>query len=166
MSSDSPAVKLMIQSGLVPQNVVQQLVNWRLLPGDSVESTGSDPVTLEQGWESVEGFVAELNQVITEEMATIRQTDLNKSGHYEEAFLTFADSTMNRTQDVFVDQLGRLVLPAKPEYETLLSVSFRSVNGEGEDTRTVVSKEPRYEGTRRSALVVCLESKEAPNADH
>ena len=166
MSNESPAVKLMIQSGLVPTNMVQQLVNWRLLPEDFVESTGSEPVTLEHGWPTVESFVTELNKAITEEMATIRQTELGQSGHFEEVFLVFADSTLNRTQDVFVDRLGRLVLPAKPEYETLLTVSFRSMNGEERTVRKVVNKEPRYEGAHRSALVICLESEEVPDEKH
>jgi hypothetical protein len=96
-------------------------------------------------------------------MSTIRQTELDQSGHYEEAFLSFADQSLNRTQDVFVDRLGRVVLPAKPEYETLLSVSFMSTNGEGKVTKKVVDKEPRYEGTRRSALVICLATEENSN---
>ena len=156
MTEGSPAVRLMIQSGLVPKNVVQQLVNWRLLPEDFVQSTGSDPVSLESKWETVESFVDELGQAITKEMSTIRQTELDKSGHFEEAYLTFADKTLSRTQDIFVDRLGRVVLPAKPEYEMLESISFMSVNGEGKVTKEVVNKEPRYEGTRRSALVIYL----------
>ena len=158
MSSESPAVRLMIQSGLIPKNVVQQLVNWRLLPENSVESTGSAPVSLESNWESVEQFVDELGQALTKEMATIRQTELDQSGHYEEVFLVFADQTLNRSQDVFVDRLGRVVLPAKPEYDQLLSVAFMSSNGEGKVTRVVVDKEPRYEGTRRSSLVIYLDA--------
>lgn len=113
-------------------------------------------MSLESEWPTVEDFVAQLGKALTDEMSTIRQTELDQSGHYEEVFLSFGDSTRNRTQDVFVDRLGRVVLPAKDEYGMLLSVSFQSTNGEGKITKAVVDKEPRYEGTRRSALVIYL----------
>jgi hypothetical protein len=167
----SPAVKLMIESGIIPKNTVQQMARWRLLPEDSIELSGKDPVALENESPKVEKFVEDLRGALTEEYSTIRQTDLDRPGHFEEVLLVFENprlleqdtpvvvdknGRMTYTQDVFIDRLGRLVLPAKAEYDDLKEVHFMSDNGEGPIIKEGVSREPRYEGTRKSALVVCL----------
>lgn len=165
----SPAVKLMIEAGIIPKNTVQQMARWRLLPEASVELSGIAPVDLESETPKVEEFVVNLNEALTDEFGSIRQTDLDRPGHFEEVLLVFEDVPVGTedvsvdskgrssvTQDVFIDRLGRMVLPAKAEYESLKEVHFMSENGEGPIVKEVINKEPRYEGTRKSALVVYL----------
>jgi hypothetical protein len=101
----------------------------------------------------VDQFVHDLSKAITEDMAEIRETELDKAGFYREATLEFDDTTLRTTCEVFVDRLGRVVTPCSGMWVRLKLVQFA-----GEEPRKVLKKEPRFEGERPVALVMYLES--------
>lgn len=156
-SDPSKSVRLMIQSGIVPKNALQQLINWRLLPEDCAGLSGTKPVSIEKGWDTVKDFVDELGEALSEEDRSVRETQLEHSGGYRKAHLKFSDSSLNITTDVFVDQLGRLILPPEQVYQELTGAIFIDTNG-GENLRGICNLEKRYEGSTVSAFVVYLES--------
>lgn len=164
--SANPPVKLMIQSGLVPDNVLQQLVNWRLLPANSTELSGQSPISMEKEWDDVESFMNDLQSALDREAKTIRETDLDWAGGYHNVSLRlrgpkgeadwFAENT-----EVLVDALGRVILPAKAKYKDLLSITFlEEGNGHPPALREVLQVECRYRANRVVAYVVYL--KEVP----
>jgi len=172
------AVKLMIQSGMVPEAVARQLVNWRLLPEASVESLGSHEVSLENEWGSVEEFLQDLQRALSEEMGTVRQTELDHAGEMLAARLFFRGETHYEQVNVLVDKLERVHLPVHPRYEQVEFVAI-SVSGtpkslgntiehywahystvDKEATwrpRKVVRTEARHKGDRQVAWVCYLE---------
>jgi len=162
MSENPSTVKfMMIQAGLVPENVVQQLVRWRLLPKDSAELTGSRPVSLEREWSDVESFVNELRSALDEEAKTIRETNLDNTGGYRPVSLRLRsqeESWRAENVDVFVDQFGRVILPAKERYADVLSITFLDEqNGSKSAPRNVVQIERRYRDNKVTAFVVYVE---------
>jgi hypothetical protein len=107
-------------------------------------------VSLESEWDSVEGFVHNLKAAISEEMSSIRQTELDKiGGGFRSAILAPGEDTPIQ---VFVDKLGRVILPADTDIKSLSTIQFDD-NGA---VRTVVQFEPRYEGDKQVAWVVYL----------
>lgn len=148
----SKAVRLVIQAGLVPKEVVQQLARWGLFPEGSIESTGKAGV--ETQWETVEEFVEDLSFALSKEASEIRETELNYSGGFRECYLEFKKESeyLNETGQVFIDKLGRAIVPSTKfwcavEYITFEGESFR---------REIVSRGARYEGLNTVALVYCL----------
>lgn len=153
----SEAVKLMIQSGMIPPNAVQQLVNWRLLPEDFVQSIEKLPVTLESKWEAVEKFIGALRGALSNEMKTIRETEFDHAGGFRDARLYFNGKMGKGTlEKVFVDRLGRVITPAEKKYQKLSGV--RLVGG---PLRAVVNQESRFEGSQEVAYVHYLDKEEA-----
>lgn len=135
------------------------MVNWRLLPEDSVALAGTREVTIEKGWDTVSEFVDELNEAMSEEDRSIRESVLDKSGGFYRARLEFADHDLDCEDDVFIDTIGRLVVPPEQKYQELQMVTILEANGGTAPTpRQVVSMENRYEGEYISAFVIYLES--------
>ena len=164
MNDQNPSVKLMIQSGLIPENALQQLVNWRLLPETSVESSGSRPISMEKEWDDVESFVYELRTALDEEAKTIRETELDQVGEYRNVAVRIPSDTeagvdwASETLDVFVDRLGRVLLPPKKKFEQAISVTFLDDENGGESTlKKVVQVENRFKGQKLAAYVIYLE---------
>lgn len=155
----SPAVKLIIQSGMVPDNVLQQLANWKLLPEGSKQSSGSPQVSLEQEWDSIEEFVAQLRDALSKEFREIRETDLSRSGGFHKALLHYEESGFDAVEEIFVDRLGRVILPAsEPAYRTLKGVTL--MDGPPEIRQEVVKTEVRYKGEEETDLVLYLSKEE------
>lgn len=125
-----------------------------------MELAGTREVTIEKGWDTVKEFVDDLNEALSEEEQSIRETTLDKSGGFKKAHLRFADSNLDRVEDIFMDTLGRVVLPPEQEYQELQSVAIIEVNGGKQHTQAVVSLETRFEGEHVSAFVIYLEAKE------
>jgi len=137
------------------------MVNWRLLPEDSVALAGTREVTIEKGWDTVREFVDELNEALSEEDRSIRESVLDKSGGFRKAHLEFADHSLDGEEDVFVDTIGRLVVPPEQKYQELQRVTILDANGGIPPTpRQVVGLENRYEGQYVSAFVIYIESEE------
>ena len=160
--STSPAVKLLIQSGMIPENTLQQLINWKLLPGGYSSLHGDKPVSLESKWTTVEEFVDRLRAALTEEMGIIRETELDRTGGFRKAQMKACApccDTMHTLPDteVFVDRLGRVLLPARDPYTHVELVSL-----DGGAFREIVRRESRYEGEKQVAWVCYLEGD--PNA--
>ena len=147
----SPAVKIMIKSGLLPENVLQQLVGWRLLPEHLKNSCGGHPEPFENEWSSVEEFLADLRNAHDTEALLVRETELVKAGGYFPA--TLACQGEDICCDVFIDRLGRVVLPGGANVEKITGVSVRGAN-----VQKVLNREPRYRGDQIIAWVLYLES--------
>jgi hypothetical protein len=146
-----PAVKLLIQSGVVPENTVRQLISWKLLPENFSSLHGGSPVSLESNWESVEEFVDGLKAALTTEMGSIRETEFDRVGGFREAMLYLPDSPWVH-EDVFVDRLGRVLLPAAEPYSRVERLCLA-----GDPVREIVRREPRYEDKKQVAWVCYLE---------
>lgn len=154
-----PAVKLMIQSGVIPESAVKQLINWRLLPEDSERLIGSQPVNLEGAWDTVEKFIDTLKEALVDEMKTIRETELDRPGGFRDAKLYFNHRVGRAVSEkVFVDWCDRIVTPAEDRWEQLTSVQLV-----GGPIRQIVKQELRFEGDQKVAIVHYLESQEEPN---
>jgi len=150
------AVKLMIQSGVIPAATVRQLINWRLLPEDSEGLIGNLPVNLEGAWETVEKFVGDLKGALVDEMKTIRETELDHPGWFRDAKLYFNGKVGKGISDkVFIDRLDRIVTPVDDKWEKLTAV--RLVGG---PMRSVIKNEFRYEGDQKVAIIHYLEKEE------
>jgi hypothetical protein len=107
-------------------------------------------VSLESKWDSVEDFVHSLKAALTEEMAAIRQTELDTvGGGFRSAVLSPGDGV---AQQVFVDKLDRVILPVDEMVKEISTIRFEDNGGE----RSVVQLEPRYEGDKQVAWVVYL----------
>ncbi len=149
------STKMLIEAGVIPRNTLQQLANWRLLPEDYVESHGVHPVKLDtSNSEEVTRFVKELSVAITKDMAEIRETELDRTGNYCAARVWFSNADpAGYPKDVFVDRLGRVVMPVSEKlFEKVLF-------DDDKVPRKVVKREPRYEGDKIVALVTYLEAK-------
>lgn len=148
-----PAVKLMIQSGMIPESTIRQLINWRLLPEDSEKLIGSQTVSLEGAWATVEKFVDTLKESLVDEMKTIRETELDRPGGFRDAKLYYSGKMGKGTcEKVFVDRLDRVVTPVIPKYGKLTAIRFV-----GGPIRLVVKQEVRFEGDQKVAIVHYLE---------
>ena len=160
MSENPSTVKfMMIQSGLVPENVVLQLVNWRLLPEDSARLTGSRPINMEKEWDDVESFVKDLRSALDVEAQTIRETELDPDGGYRSVSVQVPSDTQDWVAvEAFVDRLGRVFLPPRPAFGEAISVIFLDEgNGGNSETRKVVRVESRFRGEKVAAYVVYVE---------
>jgi len=135
-------------------------VNWRLLPEDSVKLAGTREVTIEKGWDTVKEFVDDLSGALSEDERAIRETVLDQSGGFKKVQLQYATASLNEVEDVFVDTLGRIILPPEQKYQELQSVTFIGVNGGEAEPRDVVNMETRYEGNLVSDFVIYLEVQE------
>jgi hypothetical protein len=148
-----PAIKLMIQSGMVPESMIRQLINWRLLPEDSEKLIGNQTVSLEETWETVEQFIDTLKSALVNEMKTIRETELDRPGGFRDAKLYFNNRVGNvSSEKVFVDRLDRVVTPAEDKYSVLTAVQLL-----GGPIRSVLKHESRFEGDQEVAFVHYLE---------
>lgn len=150
--------QMLIEAGIIPKNTLQQLARWRLLPEDCTESHGVHPVRLDaSNPEELHSFLKELGAAITQDMAAIRETELDHPGGFQRAQVLFEDSRGNEyewNQDVFVDALGRVITPVDDPWRELAAVKFAS-----EPRRKMVKRETRYEGDKVVAFVVYLEAK-------
>jgi hypothetical protein len=147
---------------MIPENILQQLTNWRFLPED-FQSLSGDPISLEQEWETVEEFLGQLQVAISKSSATIRETELDRAGGFQKAILHYEDELFDSVVEVFVDRLGRIILPAsEPAYRALRGVTF--MNG-SESSHEVVKIETRYQGEEEQDLVLYLEAKPKEETD-
>lgn len=107
-----------------------------------------------------------MNDAMSREMATIRETDLGlEHFDFQEVYLLFSESLRNHMVNALVDKFGRVVLPPHTDYDNLISIALGpGSNIEEWASRKVVRVETRYEGDKKSAQVVYLESKEGEGA--
>jgi hypothetical protein len=143
---------LLIEAGIIPKNTLQQLINWRLVPEGSEQSHGKRPATTTDERSS---FAQELSLALTQDLAEIRETELDLVGDYETAVLNY-DSNRSTQTKVFVDKLGRVILPFEEGTITLpvMSVSLPA----GSALRKVVRSEMRYLGDKPTSQVLYLEN--------
>lgn len=96
-----------------------------------------------------------LAKKITEEMKTIRETELDRTGGFKGMYV-YSDGQENPVwAKLFVDRIGRVIVPTGESHETITHVEFK-----GKKRRAVIKKEPRFEGQEEVALVLYLEAEE------
>jgi hypothetical protein len=80
-----PEVKLMIEAGIVPNNAIQQLIKWKLLPEGADKMAGSHQVCLESKWEKIGEFIEALEGAIDRKDSVIQETNFSSwpSGEVE-----------------------------------------------------------------------------------
>jgi hypothetical protein len=144
----SKTVKLLIEAGMVPQNVVHQLVQWKLLPR-SYESLGGES-KIER---SSDEFVSALRDAIQEDTAMIRETEFDRVGGFQTVMIS--GDSYTQTGQHFVDRLGRVILPAEYKVEPIKAMAVS--DGPPLD---VIRTEPRYEGEKQVAWVCYLAERE------
>lgn len=146
------STKMLIEAGIIPKNTLQQMALWRLVPEDFVELHGRKTTRLDpDNPTTVDRFIGDLGRAIGEDMAAIRETELDRPGRYADVNLYFKDGRVDAAR-LFVDQLGRIIVPVDPQWETLEYAVVESGS-----KRKVVRQETRYEGERPSVQVVYLE---------
>lgn len=125
--------------------------------------TGSRPINLEKEWDDVESFVRDLRAALDEEAKTIRETELDSGGEVRSISVRVLtgrekDDCEFIQLDAFVDRLGRVFLPPKPEFEHAETIEFLDETNGGAlaEIRHIVQLESRYKGNTLAAYVAYL----------
>ena len=130
------------------------------MPEDLKDSAGdlqiSEESELHRQWPTVEDFVKDLGEAIEANARIIRETDLSLTGGYRSATITVGPHSWET--DVFVDRLGRVVMPGRKASEDIEAVTLQ-----GKGSQKVLNKEPRYRGNDLTAWVLYLEPLEIDN---
>jgi hypothetical protein len=87
---------------------------------------------------------------LTQDLAEIRETEFDEVGEYQDATLVIEGSAI--TLEVFVDRLGRVILPAQGNAVQFVSIPSGAV------PRKVIRIENRYRGDRPITQVLYLET--------
>lgn len=144
-----PAVQLVVQAGMIPENILKQLVAWKLLPEAVETQHGAQRISLESGWDSVEEFVGNLEEVIDAEAMEIRETTLEPpSAGYHIIRVDVGGKGLEGPLTVMSDGLGRLYLPKEFAKKKIVSVIY----GDG-FIRKVRKVDTRYQGDEVIFLV-------------
>jgi hypothetical protein len=133
-------------------------VEWKLLPKEVLKEAGSRKASLEGGWETVEGFVAHLQDIIEKESEVIRETDLGGAvaRTVDGAVIKVAGKRDPFREDVEVDALGRVHLPEKFYGKRIEGINIGPGMG---IMQRVVKVEERFKGERPSKVVCYLEER-------
>jgi hypothetical protein len=156
----SNPVKLMIDGGIVPENVLKQLVRWKLLPEDYASRVGPSEVE----FDSPEEFVHALQNAIDEESATIRETNLDQVDRAIDVDLFFGPGAELQQVRGSFDLLNRVILSSDVDAENLEQVGY-SKDDHSYHRRNVVRIEPRYEGDQHTHWVCYLEDTNVQEAE-
>lgn len=166
---DTPVVRLIIQAGLVPQNVLQQLERWKLLSPETAQSVedGNQVGSSSREW-GAEDFVQVLRRLIHEENMTIREAEFAVAGDFKKVWLfgrTSGQDVAGRV-DAVVDKMGRVFLPidalggAEVEAISFSVTAFDAAMNK----RSVARVETRYQDQKEAAHVIYLEEEGAEAA--
>lgn len=129
--------------------------------------SGQSPISMEKEWDDVESFVSDLKTALDHEAKTIRETDLDLTGGYHNVSLRIRAQKLDpnatwyseyvESEEVLVDALGRVILPAREKYQDLLSITFlEEGNGQPPAVKEVAQVESRFRGNKVVAYVVYL----------
>lgn len=147
--------RMLVEAGVIPKNVIQQLAHYHLVPGDYAELHGTRQLNTDNKGE-VDSFIKKLSEAITSDMAEFRETEFDRPGGYRQTSLKFENDSFDGEDDVLVDRFGRLVVPNEMPWTTLKAVQYPDESF----LRPVVKKEVRFSGGQASALVVYVEDPE------
>src|SRR6185295_15395931 len=92
----SRTVEMLIKSGIIPKNAVQQLEHWKVLEEGTAETVGSQPVSLESDSEQARQFTEELRQQMEIDNQTIRETELAPVGETMDVWIVWEDLVANQ----------------------------------------------------------------------
>lgn len=143
------STELLVQSGVIPENTLRQMVQWKSLPEETLQSYGSRQVTLENGKKEVTQFVSRLQKNLDQESLDIRETEFSAL-EYTRVTVHFP-SGEKEALDAGLDRLGRIHLPWRAGLETVAYVSH------GTGKSRVLRVEPRYRDQKQVAWVCYLE---------
>jgi hypothetical protein len=143
---------LLVEAGIIPKNTLQQLVNWRLVPEGLEQSHGKRLVGPETDTPARTQFITDLTLALTRDLAEIRETEFDKVGEHQKVSIIYDGGSLSL--EVFVDRLGRVILPHRDFDGIVLSVSLP----DGTTPRPVVRSESRFQGDRPVSQVLYLEN--------
>lgn len=141
---NSKAVQLIVQSGMIPEEMLQQLVAWKLLPEKVKAQAGSRPVSLEREWRTVEDFVDTLGKVIEKESVELKETTIESNGRFERVDLIFNKEPTLRELALVGDNCVTIPATIKKHPEAVV------LHGEG---REVLKVEERFHCGELTTLV-------------
>jgi len=152
--------RILVEAGIIPLNTIHQLVKWQLVPEDYIQSYGKRKVSLESNTkEEIDSFTQELSEALTRDMSEIHETELDHSGKKEEMILVFGLGTRCAShEEVFVDKLGRLVVPMEERWFQL-----KEVQRDNSPKQSIVRIEKRFSGDKETELVIYLSTEEVSN---
>jgi hypothetical protein len=141
-----PAVKLLIESGMIPGDIVSQLVKWGHLPQSAEASIGTHRVSLESGRTIVENFLDKLNQLVDEDQEAVRETSFTY-GRYQQVEIG------GETVDLMIDGMGRIIVPE----HIFCSGKVESVRlGSSREDHKILRAEPIFQGRETVAWALYL----------
>jgi len=153
--------RMLVEAGIIPRNVIQQLARYRLVPEDYEKLHGSRPLDSSDG-DRVAKFVKGLSEAITEDTAEMRETELYHYAGYKQLMIHFEDERLDGRASVLVDRFGRLIVPNEMPWTSVTKVRYPDESF----TRPVVRKELRYEGYEATSMVLCVESPDDIKAEN
>lgn len=149
----TPGVKLVIQSGIIPRETLEQLVKWKLLPKEALGEAGSRKASLKAGWSNAEAFVEHLDELISKEAQAIRESQFSLPGE----LVPVTVKTVGRPLfhgDAYRDHMGRIFLGSDFCGKGVQAVQVGPKAG---PMKNVVKIEERFIGERPSWVVCYLE---------
>jgi hypothetical protein len=160
---ETPAVRLLIQSGVIPENALRQLVKWKIFDKKVLDQTpdGSPPTSLSAGWETPDQFVDALTELIELEQDTIRETDFEVAGAFKTVWFKWGNGRFDKKErQVLVDNMGRVFVPRSMLKNGNRIVQAVSFTPNSSDLQRVISEETRFNGTEAVVTVLNLEPKD------
>lgn len=146
------ATRMLIASGLIPKQMIEQLVNWKALPEEALTEAGSHEGFSE---DKARKFLEYLEQLVDEEQESVRETSLGIEGDL--TFVWLEGMSPGAPLMLLQDKMGRIHIPAHfIEAEDVKKVRVGQYNNELE----VVRVEEEYMGEDLAFLALSLEGKE------
>jgi hypothetical protein len=105
----------------------------------------------------IKKFVEDLGEAIKQDMAEIRETELDSTGGYEKVVLRNKSGTSTK-ETLWVDALGRVLLPM--DTFCVPDLAFVTVGPKEDVKHAVVRTEVRFLGERPVAKVLYLDKEE------
>jgi hypothetical protein len=149
----TPGVKLVIQSGIIPKETLEQLVKWKLLPKEALEEAGSRKASLEADWSDAAAFVGHLDELINKEAEAIRESEFTLPGELVPVTVKMIGQPLFHG-DAYKDRMGRIFLGGRFYRKGVQAIQVGPGAG---PMKTVVKVEERFVGDRPSWVVCYLE---------
>jgi len=150
-------MRLVMDAGLIPEEVISQMVDWRFLSEEEAGTPSSREAMSELVWEGPDAFIRMLGRALEKQEMEVRETDFTVAGDLSSVTLVYGGvaGEIRRSEHRVLDKWNRLYLPPGEEYVDNLSV----VLVEGKTFR-VEQDEMRYRGSEPCSRVLYLEEVE------
>jgi len=150
--------RMLVESGIVPQNTLQQLVRWRAIDPDLAERHGSRPVSLEKDSSEAQVWADQLSDCLDREAGEVRETDFTGKKNVT-VYIQWANLRLGVTNTTAsIDPIGRVVLPSHL-FDASMRKKVAAISiGTPDNFRDVVQAEKLHQGDAVSDVMYTLES--------